>query len=91
MCTKGWRWTCIPSEVEEEFPQLPQLLSVAYNADHVLNNMATEMEVAANVAEAYCLDLKRCGTARLDKAIEAAGRTEPQCKKYLHVKLGLHL
>ena len=84
MCQRGWVWTRIPAEVEEAFPKLPQLLSAAYNADHILNNMAKEMEVAAGIAEEYCKD-KLHGNARLDKAIEAAGRSEPQCKKYLHV------
>ena len=83
MCIEGWRWLIIPSWVEDRFPDLPSLWQQSLNSSHAVNKQATEMEVAATIADHYSKMKLAGATPDLEKAVQAAAQSEPHCGSYL--------
>ena len=45
MCTKGWEWLVITSQVEEVFPGLPQLVENACNSTNAAFESQSEVQL----------------------------------------------
>ena len=77
MCSQGWTWCVISSEVEEAFPQLPALWQSTLNSSHAVSGQALEMETALLIAEVYK------HTKSMDAAVAATRDSQPRCLHYL--------
>ena len=77
MCTEGWPWDIIVSQVEETFPDLPQLVQAALNSSHGIAQKQTEIEIMAPMASNYA------HTNDLKKALQLAESTKPKCMPYI--------
>lgn len=77
MCTKGWPWLVVQSEVESAFPWLPVLVQQALNSVHNVAMGATEMETMRQVAEVYHHQ------KNLQAAFAQAAATKPKCMPYI--------
>ena len=72
-----------PFWVEDRFPDLPSLWQQSLNSSHAVNKQATEMEVAATIADHYSKMKLAGATPDLEKAVQAAAQSEPHCGSYL--------
>lgn len=77
MCMDGWPWDIIVAQVEEAFPDLPQLVQAALNSSHAVAQEQTEMEIMVSIATSYA------HTKDLKKAIELAMSSKPRCMAYM--------
>ena len=80
MLTQGWGWTILPWQVEDTWPALPDLAQRALNASNSVASQASELEMAASIAEFAQLDPDKVDWA---SCVEAAAATMPACKGYL--------
>jgi hypothetical protein len=80
MVGRGWSWFCVPYWVGDEVPGFPHLAQQALNASHSVANQATEIEVAASIAEAIASQGPNINWKR---AIAAAAASEPPCVEYI--------
>ena len=65
------------SQVEETFPDLPQLVQAALNSSHGIAQKQTEIEIMASMASNYA------HTKDLKKALQLAESTKPKCMPYI--------
>ena len=80
MLGEGWTWFVVPYWLADEVPGFPHLAQQALNASHSVANQATEMEVAASIAEVIASQgASICWKA----AIAAAAASEPPCIDYI--------
>ena len=80
MLGEGWLWFVVPWWLGDEVPGFPHLAQQALNASHSVANQATEMEVAASIAE----EVARQGLSICWKtATAAAAVCEPPCVGYI--------
>ena len=77
MCTEGWPWDIIVSQVEDTFPYLPQLVQAALNSSHGIAQEQKEIEIMASMASNYA------HTKGLKKALQLAESTKPKCMPYI--------
>ena len=77
MCTEGWQWDIIVAQVEDIFPDLPQLIQAALNSSHGIAKAQTEIEIMASMASHYA------HTKDLKKALQLAESTKPKCMPYI--------
>jgi hypothetical protein len=83
----GWQWFVVPYWIGDEVPGFPHLAQQALNASHAMTNQATEIEVAASIAEVVdsqgpAIDWKA--------AIAMAASTQPPCVDYI-ATVGLYV
>ena len=87
MLGEGWLWFVVPYWLADEVPGFPHLAQQALNASHSVANQATEMEVAASIAE----EVASQGSSICWKAaIAAAAASEPPCIDYIDT-VGLYV
>jgi hypothetical protein len=80
MLNIGWSWFVVPYWLADEVPGFPHLAQQALNASHTVANHATEMEVAASIAEV----IAKQGLAICWKsAIHEAASSQPPCLDYI--------
>jgi hypothetical protein len=77
MCTEGWQCDIIVAQVEDIFPDLPQLIQAALNSSHGIAQAQTEIEIMASMASHYA------HTKALKKALQLAESTKPKCMPYI--------
>eukprot|EP00435_Cladocopium_sp_Y103_P059330 s849_g21.t1 len=65
-------WDIMVSQVEEDFPDLPQPVQAALNSSHGIAQQQTEMEIMASMASHYA------HTKDLKKAMQLAESTKPR-------------
>jgi hypothetical protein len=84
MVTKGWKWTILPFQAEEQWPGLPDLAQRALNASNSVANQASELEVASTIAEFANLQGKK-GDVDWCRCQQAAVAGAPPCMAYVGV------
>ena len=57
MCTEGWQWDIIVAQVEDIFPDLPQLIQAALNSSHGIAQAQTEIEIMASMASRHAVPI----------------------------------
>jgi hypothetical protein len=87
MLGEGWLWFVVPYWLADEVPGFPHLAQQALNASHSVANQATEMEVAASIAEEVA---SQGSTICWKAAIAAAAASEPPCIDYIDT-VGLYV
>ena len=65
------------AQVEDIFPDLPQLIQAALNSSHGIAKAQTEIEIMASMASHYA------HTKDLKKALQLAESTKPKCMPYI--------
>jgi hypothetical protein len=80
MLNIGWSWFVVPWWLADEVPEFPHLAQQALNASHTVANHATEMEVAASIAEVVAT---QGSNICWKTAIAQAAATAPSCVEYI--------
>ena len=83
---KGWSWSVLPWQVEQTWPQLPDLAQRALNASNSVASVSSELEVASMIAEfAQMQSTDSDGNVEWSRCIEAATSSSPACADYVDV------
>ena len=83
MLEKGWSWTVVPWPVEATWPSMPDLAQRALNAANSVASQASELEVAASIAEFAAMELAVNGSIDWGRCGTAAVAGLPPCTDYV--------
>jgi len=81
MTSVGWEWTCMPWQVEETWPYLPDLAQSALNAGNNVPTTTSELEAACTIYENAHMSPDRDWEAAVAACIES----QPPCKEYASI------
>ena len=83
MLEKGWSWTVVPWQCEATWPTLPDIAQRALNASNNAASQASELEVAASIAEFAAVHQQMHGQVDWGKCAAEATSGLPPCIDYV--------
>lgn len=83
MLTSGWTWQVVAWQVAEVLPFIPDLAEKALNASNNINAGASELEVAARIANEVKYNKSIGLPVNWTGAIQRAGQDNPACLSYI--------